>query len=214
MADSAGSQDQILDAAERLFARQGYVGTTIKEIGWEANVNPALLYYYYESKEALYKTMLHRIFGALVAEGTRGLAAAKSPDAAVRAFVKAQATLMVTRPHLPRLLVREMIDHKAAHAEEAITQLAAGMFARLCDVVRNGQDSGVFGAGLDPRYAAISIIAQLAYFYIANPAVGILLGHGSDGPPPDETERFIAHAADFALAALTASSKRCATAVR
>jgi AcrR family transcriptional regulator len=48
--ESAPTQDLILDAAERLFARQGFTATTIKQIGKEAAVNPALLYYYYVSK--------------------------------------------------------------------------------------------------------------------------------------------------------------------
>ena len=46
MTESAPTQDLILDAAERLFARQGFTATTIKQIGRAASVNPALLYYY------------------------------------------------------------------------------------------------------------------------------------------------------------------------
>lgn len=202
MTDSVSTQDLILDAAERLFARQGFTATTIKQIGKEAAVNPALLYYYYDSKETLYRAMLQRILGHLLARGADAIDRAATHADRIRAFVRAQAKLLGEHPHFPQLLVRELVDHQAAHAEEAITNTAAGAFKRLCDVVVAGQKDNVFRPTLDPRFTAISIIAQVAYFAIARPAVGILLGHGKAGPPREVAEQFYAHAEAFALDAL------------
>ena len=202
MAESANTPDLILDAAERLFARQGFTATTIKQIGKEAHVNPALLYYYYDSKETLYRAMLQRILGQLLARGTDAIERAATHADRIRAFVRAQAKLLAEHPHFPQLFVREMVDHQASHAEEAITSTAAGAFKRLCDVIVAGQKDGVFRPSVDPRFAAISIIAQVAYFVIARPAVGLLLGASTAGPAGELSERFIAHAEEFALAAL------------
>lgn len=206
MSESPNTQDVILDAAERLFARQGFSATTIKQIGKEAAVNPALLYYYYDSKETLYRAMLQRILGQLFARGSDAIASATTHADRVRAFIRAQARLLGQHPHFPQLLVRELVDHQAAHAEQAITTTAAGAFKRLCEVIEAGQRDGAFRASLDPRFTAISIIAQVAYFAIARPAVGLLLGHGTSGPPAELTERFFRHAEDFALAALLPES--------
>jgi TetR/AcrR family transcriptional regulator len=200
--DSISTQDLILDAAERLFARQGFTATTIKEIGKEAAVNPALLYYYYDSKETLYRAMLQRILSQLLARGSDAIERATTHADRIRAFVRAQAKLLGEHPHFPQLLVRELVDHQAAHAEEAITTTAAGAFKRLCDVIVAGQKDNVFRPSLDPRFTAISIIAQIAYFAIARPAVGLLLGHGKAGPPRERAEEFFAHAEEFALHAL------------
>ena len=198
------TQDVILDAAERLFARQGFTATTIKQIGTEAGVNPALLYYYYDSKETLYRAMLQRILGQLLARGANAIERATTHADRIRAFVGAQAKLVSEHPHFPQLLVRELVDHQASHAEEAITNTAAAAFKRLCDVIESGQNAGVFRKSLDPRFAAISIISQVAYFAIARPAVGLLLGHGVGGPPRDVADRFFAHAEEFALNSLIA----------
>jgi len=202
MADPPSTQDSILDAAERLFARQGFAATTIKQIGKEAAVNPALLYYYYDSKETLYRAMLQRILGQLLARGTDAIERASSHADRIRAFVRAQAKLLGEHPHFPQLLVRELVDHQAAHAEQAITNTAAGAFRRLCEVIEDGQRDGAFRRSLDPRYTAISIIAQVAYFAIARPAVGLLLGYGTSGAPRTVSDEFYAHAEEFALAAL------------
>ena len=204
MPEPIPTPDLILDAAERLFARQGFAATTIKQIGKEAAVNPALLYYYYESKETLYRAMLQRILGQLLARGADAIDHATSHADRVRAFVRAQVRLLGEHPHFPQLLVRELVDHQAAHAEQAITSTAAAAFKRLCDVIAAGQRDGAFRQSLDPRFTAISIIAQVAYFAIARPAVGLLLGHGTSGPPARTAERFYAHAEAFALAALGA----------
>lgn len=201
-ADAQTTQDLILDAAERLFARQGFTATTIKQIANEAKVNSALLYYYYDSKETLYRAMLQRILSQLLARGTDAVERATSHTERIRAFIRAQTRLLAEHPHFPQLLVREMVDHQAAHAEQAITNSAAGAFKRLCEVIVAGQKDGVFRPALEPRFAAISIIAQVAYFVIARPAVGVLLGHGTSGPPPELASRFYAHAEEFALSAL------------
>lgn len=202
MADPTSSQDSILDAAEQLFARQGFTATTIKQIGKEAAVNPALLYYYYDSKETLYRAMLQRILGQLLARGVDAIERASSHADRIRAFVRAQARLLGEHPHFPQLLVRELVDHHAAHAEQAITNTAAGAFRRLCEVIEAGQRDGAFRKSLDPRFTAISIIAQVAYFAIARPAVGLLLGYGTSGPPRAVSDEFYVHAEEFALAAL------------
>lgn len=201
-------RDQILDAAERLFAAQGFARTTIKQIGRDAGVNSALLYYYFADKDQLYREVLHRFVTRLVARTVGGSEGTAPPDARLRAFVQAQAETLVEHPHVPRLLVREMIDYDAAHAVEQIQHLSVTGFRRLCDLIEEGQRAGLFRADVDPRFAAISTIAQVAYFLVARPAVRILLGQGADGPTPEVVRAFGRHAADFAVAALAAPAVR------
>jgi AcrR family transcriptional regulator len=201
------TRDTILDAAEREFAGRGYAATTIKHLAAAAGVNSALLYYYFTDKETLYREMLRRVLGAFANEGVRRMQGAATPEAAVRQFVALQLEFMSARPHVPRLIVRELVDYDAAHAERGIAHAAAGLFAHLCGVIERGQRAGVFCPDVDARFAAISTIAQVAYLLIARPAVGILLGDGADGPSPETMRAFARHAGDFAVAALAATNR-------
>ncbi|MFL5516368.1 MAG: TetR/AcrR family transcriptional regulator [Gemmatimonadales bacterium] len=203
MAETA-SRDQILDAAERLFAEQGFARTTIKQIGRAAGVNSALLYYYFADKEELYQEVLRRLIGHLVERTSGSLDQPGPPESRLRALVAAQAEVIAANPRFPRLLVRELAESDAAHAVGQLHVLAATTFRRLCDLVREGQAAGVFRRGLDPRFAAISIVSQVAYFTIARPAIRILLKTGPEGPSLGTLRAFARHAADFALAGLTA----------
>ena|SRR5579872_5778218 len=50
--------EQIIDAALRVFARKGFTKATNKDIAREAGITPGLIYYYFESKEALFRTLV------------------------------------------------------------------------------------------------------------------------------------------------------------
>lgn len=51
-------RQQLLEVAERLFARQGYEAVTIRKLAKEAEVSVAMVNYYFQSKENLFQTLL------------------------------------------------------------------------------------------------------------------------------------------------------------
>lgn len=200
------SRAAILDAAERLFAERGYAATTVKQIGSAAGVNSALLYYYFADKERLYRAVLERLLSTIMTRGGEVFSTARSSADAIRGLVGVQGELLVSRPHVARLIARELVDHNAQHVTGQFTQLAAGVFRQLCELIEAGQRAGLLRPDLDPKFAAISTIAQVVYFHIARPAVGILLGHGPEGAPDHVARSFTAHAAEFAIAGLSLPS--------
>ena len=204
MPETPDTRTAILDAAERLFSMRGFAATTIKQIGAEADVNSALLYYYFADKETLYREVLGRLIAGLITAGGKAFDEARSPEDAIRSLVRVQSATLGSTPYAARLIARELVDNEAAHATQLMSKLAADLFTRLCEMIREGQRAGIFRADLDPQFAAISTISQVVYFHLARPAVGIILGHGASGPPADVARAFAVHAADFAVAALTA----------
>jgi TetR/AcrR family transcriptional regulator len=199
---SRDAKTAILDAAERLFAELGFSATTIKRIAEESGQNSALIYYYFDNKATLYRHVLDRIIGDLASEAGERARDAATPEDVIRAVVHGQATALSHRPHLPLLLTREIIDWKAANAEHAFRQLASSLFERLCGAIEEGQRTGRFRARVNSRFAAISVISQVAYLMLARPVAGILLGRGVQGPTAADIDAFGQHAADFAIAAL------------
>jgi AcrR family transcriptional regulator len=165
-------------------------------------VNTALLYYYFGDKEQLYRAVLRRLVSGLVSRTLARLQADAPPSDRIRGFIGAQVESFMIEPDLPRLFMREMLDHDASHAVEQIQHLAATSFKGLCDTIREGQKQGTFRSDIDPQFAAISTVGQVVYFCVARPAVRILLGAGQE-LPADTVQSFAHHAADFALAALS-----------
>src|SRR5450759_3559345 len=50
---SEKSRDSILEAAAKLFRRQGYSATTLRQIAAMAEIKAGSIYYYFDSKEAI-----------------------------------------------------------------------------------------------------------------------------------------------------------------
>jgi TetR/AcrR family transcriptional regulator len=202
----AGTAEAILDAAEPLFGSQGFAATTIKQIGAAAGLNPALIYYYFGSKEELYRAILNRLFGTLASRGAERLQGVSSPQEAIRMLLALQSETMMRSPSLPRILAREMADHGAAHAQEGIAHLSATLFSRLQALIQHGQAAGTIRGDLDARFAAVSAVSLIPYFHVARPAVAILMGESGE-PTQEQMEAYARHAADFVLAALAAPGR-------
>lgn len=56
----------ILDAAERVFGRFGFAGSSMREISTEADVAQALLHYHFRNKDALYREVFKRRSAVIV----------------------------------------------------------------------------------------------------------------------------------------------------
>ena len=60
MRDAEATKQQILDAAELEFAKNGLSGARTEAIATRAGVAPRMIYYYFQSKEGLYQAVLQR----------------------------------------------------------------------------------------------------------------------------------------------------------
>jgi pyruvate formate lyase activating enzyme len=114
----------ILDAAEALFAQRGFAATTIKQIGAEAGVNSALLYYYFDDKETLYREMLRRIMSGFAAIGTKLLADAASPEEIATAALSLGCSSVAFTYNDPVIFMEYAIDVADACRERGVKAVA------------------------------------------------------------------------------------------
>lgn len=94
--------DKLLDAAELLFAEQGYSGTALRQVADKLDVNPAMTAYYFKNKENLFREVFLRR-GLVVAQqrlerlNELTLSGPFCIEDLVRAFLEPSARLMATR---------------------------------------------------------------------------------------------------------------------
>ena len=92
VSDSFGdTQTQILDAAEQLFAEQGFGATSLRSIIRAADVNLAAIHYHFGSKEKLIVATIERMAQPIVQAELQQLAAvqAEHPQPTVEAILHA-----------------------------------------------------------------------------------------------------------------------------
>ena len=80
------SREQLLDLALDLFSRQGIARTSLNAIAKEAGVTPAMLHYYFNSREQLLDAMIEERF--LPLRNRIGAIFAENPDSPVTALTQ------------------------------------------------------------------------------------------------------------------------------
>jgi AcrR family transcriptional regulator len=144
-----GSRDYILEAARKLFAERGFQGVSVRAIAKEAEVDPALVHYFYSAKSDVFSAavgelcdtddMLQRIRSAPADQAARRL---------VTVFLRMWETPGVREPLMA-------VTRSAVNNEEAKEVLADFLG---CGLV--AQAVTAMGAGDHDRRAAL-ITAQL-----------------------------------------------------
>jgi len=81
--------NEILDVAEVMFAEQGFAGTTLRQVADKLGVNPAMIAYYFQNKENLFRSVFTRRGHAISAARMERLAALSGRSYDVKDLVKA-----------------------------------------------------------------------------------------------------------------------------
>ena len=84
-------KERIFNAALDLFARQGFAGTGLRELAAEAEVNLAMINYFFGSKKALFKEILDKFFEGYLAIAKEKLCVQDSIENKLRQFITTSA---------------------------------------------------------------------------------------------------------------------------
>jgi TetR/AcrR family fatty acid metabolism transcriptional regulator len=148
----------ILDAAVRVFARQGYEASPVGDIAREAGVAYGLVYHYFGSKDAVLEAVFREQWGRLLA--AVALAEESGGDAAERLALVVRIVLRAWRddPDLVRLLVREIT--RSPHIQDELDEIGQA-FATLERIIRRGQAEGTLRPDVDAHLAAWLLYGSL-----------------------------------------------------
>jgi AcrR family transcriptional regulator len=175
-ARQAGAEErrrQILAAAVRVFARNGYHASRVGDIAEEAGVAHGLLYHYFASKDEVLATVFRENWGELLARFRAVEAAGEPADEKLRAIAKIFLRTWRNDPALVTVMVREVA--RSPHLGDQVEEIREG-FAVLERIVREGQASGLFRDDLDPRFAS-----WVVYGGLEEILTGWVLGQLPDG---------------------------------
>jgi len=101
---------EILDAALKVFAEKGFSGARMEDIAARAGVSKGTIYLYFDSKEAVFKTLVRESIGKTLAEVGRNAQAFEGPARELLRFVLAAAAKLLTqsdRVVLPKIIIAE-----------------------------------------------------------------------------------------------------------
>ncbi len=192
------TQQEILKAATQEFANAGLGGARMERIASIAGVNKRLVYYYFESKELLFLSVLEDAY-ARIRDAERMLCLENlDPARAVRRLIEFTWQYYLENPEFLTLLNSENL-HKARHLQRSlrIQEMNSPLVQLLRDVIDRGQRAGLFRDGVDPVQIYISI-ASLCYFYLSNNATLSTI-FGRDLLAPTALSERLSHVTDVVM---------------
>lgn len=156
----------ILDAAQRVFAREGIRGASIRAISREANCDPALIYYHFANKEAVFSSLLDRKFPALAQAITQIADAADDRHTAERLW---DVLLVYRRLLLDDAGFRALIRGEIVIGTEGIKDAIAQRIHPVLHAL-----SALFEQGIQRGHLRADLVPPLCSFFLVRPYVELL----------------------------------------
>jgi len=152
-------RNEILAAAKRVFAGKGYHATTIAEIAKTAQLSYGSIYWYFDSKDALFHELMESEGQALRRHVTAALStpADGDPAAPFRAAVRATFEFFESDRALVKLLFRDSYA-LGDRFEKHLFGIYEGFIGDVEAIVADAERRGVV-VGYPPRLVAVSVAA-------------------------------------------------------
>lgn len=165
-------RNQILETATDLFARQGFEGTTTRQIAEKARVNEAIIFRHFPTKEDLYWAVIEH--QCCLGQGRAHIEAQLSSGADLQSVFVSIADDFLRRreedDRLGRLLLFSALEnHRLSH--RFFQTHIAEFYETLSEYIRERMEEGTLRR-VDPLLAARSFMGMLVYHYMIQELFG------------------------------------------
>ena len=166
--DPAATRQDILDAATIEFSDHGLTGARIVAIAARTRTTVRMIYYYFSSKDGLYRAVLERAYATMRATES-GLALDTLPPAeAIQRLVEFTFDYQEANPRFARLVTIENINQGAHLAGlDHIRVLNQSVLVTIGTVLARGQAAGQFRADATPVGLHL-LMTSFCFFRVAN----------------------------------------------
>jgi TetR/AcrR family transcriptional regulator len=162
------SRSSILAAARTEFAAKGLNGARVDQIAKRAGVNKQLVYYYFGSKDDLYRAALEATYAEIRALERKLDLSALPPRQAMERLIDFSLDYLHEHGDFIRMLADENA-HGARHVRgsEMALKTNSPLLQLIAETLGRGVKQGVFRSGIDPLELYVSV-AGMTFFYFAN----------------------------------------------
>ncbi len=105
-------EKKIIDAARELFYEKGFTGVTVRHIASKADVNLALLHYYFRTKDKIFEIVFKDAFALLFTKLNKALSADITLFEKIKLIVESYISTAMKYPRLASFIMHEMSVNK------------------------------------------------------------------------------------------------------
>jgi AcrR family transcriptional regulator len=147
---------EILEAARKVFAKNGFSGTSVEAIAQEAGMAKGTVYLYYSSKQEIYSAALKNGLVALCSELRRQIEAAGTVEDKIRAFVETKLFFFEQHKDFFRIYHAEFGNSIASPPRTSFLEPLLEQLQMLKDILQEGSaQQKIREVALEPAASAI-----------------------------------------------------------
>lgn len=187
------TEDTILEAAREVFMQKGYAAARMCEIAKTANINQALLHYYFRKKDKLFEIIFDQESRKFHFDFLSILKSERPFFEKIRIMVAKDIEKIASAPYLPMFILNEMHSNPERLAQFIDkTKRQAELFKAFSAVVEQEKTAGRIRQ-VCPRQLFLSILGLTLFPFLAQPMVKHVLDLDDKG-----FDLFISNRADYA----------------
>jgi AcrR family transcriptional regulator len=160
MATAADKRRIILDAAVRVFARQGFNGCRVSDIADEAGVAYGLVYHYFRSKDEVLDTLFLERWNVLL----EAIRETDGQEITPREKLYAIASFIVDSyrhdPELMKVIIVEVTRAANTFGQTHLAKIREA-YELIADIVAKAQEEGAFKDTITPQFAAMAFYGAI-----------------------------------------------------
>lgn len=165
----------ILKAAKRVFAQRGLDGASIRDVAEAANVNTAMIYYYFRDKRDLYRAVLEDSFSAMTEIWNDEIFRSSAPvREKIRRYIDGYIRFHQANDDLRRIMAMEFAS-SGVNIKWISERFFADNFRKLVRILRDGMKKGELKK-FDPVMAVSSLIGIIVHNFIMQPVTEHIRG--------------------------------------
>ncbi len=157
-------QIQILQVAEELFAEKGFDGTSIREIAKKANINIAMVSYYFGSKEKLLEALIFFRTSDLKMQLENLFTEDLSPMEKIDKLIELYITRLNKNKCMYQILHFEFSSKKRVIDFKVFTDMKKQNLKSLTKIINEGQEKGVFSKNINIALLPPTIMGPFFHF--------------------------------------------------
>ena len=183
--DAAATRLEILNAAESLFAQNGYGSTSLARIAAASNAHKSLILHHFESKEGLWQAVKERRFAQFTGEQTAVFSQAEVSVDEIRKTTEAYFHLLENDPVLVQLLTRAELEQ-----DIGCSQYDEARLGPFVERMRAAQQAGLLRKDVPPAHLLLIIINAITQWFEARAMFSTWSELASDNMDADFLESF------------------------
>jgi len=161
---SEGAQN-ILLAAEKLFALQGFSSVSISSIAQTAGVSKANIFHHFENKEALYLAVLSNAscrMSALLAELDSGEGNASEQ---IARYTQQHLKNLFNQSNITKLILRQVQTENREDSPKVAHDVLGENFTRFVSILEKFQEKGELRQDIDPAMIATLLVGSNVFYF-------------------------------------------------